>query len=130
MFGVLLGMTMLVVMVVVNQRPTERLSEAVTNLDRLYLDAVHEYSEFALFAMTAWATGAPRWLTTGRIRTVLLRRRRKVGKMGRRSREIGRRTVGEIDGITVAIVVAIGGHGLNGMTKTNTIERRILFNRR
>jgi len=56
------GMFMVVVMVVVtmmmiglDQRPTKGLSEAIADLDRLYLDPVHEDSEFALFAMTAGA---------------------------------------------------------------------------
>jgi len=54
-------LTMVVVVVVVtmvldfNQRPAERLSEAVANLDRLYLDPVHDNSSTAFFATTAWA---------------------------------------------------------------------------
>jgi len=38
-----------------NQRPTERLSEAVPYLDRLYLDLVNEDGESGFFAMTAFA---------------------------------------------------------------------------
>jgi len=125
--------TMVVVMVVtvldIDQRPTERLSEAVTNLNRLYLDPVHEDSDLALFAMAAWAMTETLGRVAGRNMS-LLSRKRKVGNMSGRGRETRRRRMGEIQEFTVAIILAIGGHGLNSMTETNATERRILFNGR
>jgi len=82
------GMFMVVVMVVVmavammmiglDQRPAKGLSEAITDFDRLYLDPVHEDSEFALLAMTAGAMAE----ALGRCRMVagtLVGRRKGVG---------------------------------------------------
>jgi len=74
---VMMGMTM---MLNLNQRPTERLSEAVTNLDRLNLDLVHEKTDFGLFAMAAWTkTGVDGrdWVYRWCVGRVLSRRRRK-----------------------------------------------------
>jgi hypothetical protein len=79
--GAVRRFTMVVVMVVVvfgfNQRPTERLSEAVANLNRLYLDGVYKNSDFALFSMTAWAIMETLWwLRVATRRSTLARRRR------------------------------------------------------
>jgi hypothetical protein len=114
----------MVVMVVVvavvpdfNQRPTERLSEAVADLDRLYLDPVHDYSNVALSAMKTWGMmetfGRCNRFATSRY---TLSRRYISGK--------GRRYIREF---TVSNSLAIG---CNRMTEANTIERRVLFNRR
>jgi len=56
--GTGVGMSMFVVMVAVldlNQRPAKRLSEAVADLDGLYLYLVHENGEFVLPSVTTWA---------------------------------------------------------------------------
>lgn len=58
MVGTGVGMTMFVVMVAVlylNQRPAKRLSEAVADLDSLYLNLVHENGEFVLLSVTTRA---------------------------------------------------------------------------
>lgn len=107
-FRTVVGMTMVVVVVDFNQRPTKRLSEAVANLDRLDLDPVHEDSEFGLLSATPWAmTETSRLIAAGRDRIVFSRRS----------------DVKEF----VADILGIGRHGWNGMSKTNSSERRIFF---
>lgn len=107
-------MTMVVVMLDFDQRPTECLSEAVANPDRLYLHLVDENSNFGLFSMTACAMAEP-----------LERHGYAIGRNREtRSRYSRRRGVQEftVDGVWV--------DGWNSMTETNTVERRVLFNGR
>ena len=52
-------MVVMMMMLDFDQRPSERLSEAVTDPDRLYLHLVDENSDFGLFSMTAWAAMEP-----------------------------------------------------------------------
>ena len=117
-------MMMVVVVTVVldfDQRPTKRLSEAVTNLDRFDLHLVHENSDFALMTPRAMTEMLWRYMIAiWRRRHVLSIKRRKIDI---RSRQTGRRRRGQK-------VITIGRNGWNSMTKPKTIERRVLFNRR
>jgi len=56
-------LTMVVVGVVLdfNQRPTERLSEAIPNLDSFYLDLVNEDGDFGFFCHDSLCGGGDAW---------------------------------------------------------------------
>lgn len=103
--------TMAMMVVDFDQRPTKGLPEAITDLDGLYLETMHEYGEFIVSSITSWTMTES--FSTGEDGRALLDFMR--GRDGETER-------GEVDfGFKF---VVISWDGWDWMTETEMVDRR------